>query len=202
MEELSEAMPEPIESLISENPYGLSYYEEADYLQTPYADYPHFSKRAAEILYIVSVEQPIHQDLLYRRMAGSFGNQKITVVVRGGVDELLAHELRHEIRLDKRTGFLTVKDFSEVTARVPKPESAPRQAEYISAQELGAAMLAIISATYGITDGDLIEETARVFGYERKGPKIMKAMNAALNRLKRKTLVRVMDDKLQLAEGM
>ena len=198
MEEISEAMPEPIESPVSENPYGFSYYEEADYLQTPYVDYPHFSKRAAEILYIVSVEQPIHQDLLYRRMAGSFGNQKTTVVVRNGVDELLARELRREIRLDKRNGFLTIKDFAEVTARAPKPEATPRQAEYISAQELGAAMLAIISATYGITDDDLIEETARVFGYERKGPKIMKAMNAALSRLKRKTLVRVVDEKLQL----
>lgn len=61
-------------------------------------------------------------------------------------------------------------------------------------------MLAVISNSFGIERKQLILETARIFGYDRTGNKIVTHMNEAINFLVKKGKIRILDEKIQLVE--
>lgn len=59
-------------------------------------------------------------------------------------------------------------------------------------------MIRIISNSFGITEEDLASECARVFGFERKGPKIKVKTDAAIKYLVDNENVKIIDGKAQL----
>ncbi len=180
------------------NPYGFAYYKEANWYDAPNdRGSDDMSRAAAMIYHIVKTEQPIHMELLYRRMAGAYGNEKATKVIRESVDRTIVRKLSGEIKVVE--GFAVLSDFREVTVRIHKG-SFKRDVEDISKQEIAKAMLAVVSNSFGIERKQLIFETARIFGYDRTGNKIVTYMNAAIDFLVEKGKVRILDEKVQLVE--
>ena len=59
-------------------------------------------------------------------------------------------------------------------------------------------MLKIVDSSFGITEEDLASECARVFGFERKGPKIKVKTDAAIKFLVDNHKIRIIDGKAQI----
>ena len=76
-----------------------------------------------------------------------------------------------------------------------------RNIEHISIPEIAAVMKKILVGAYGMSRAVLCSETAKVFGFERSGPKIKQRTNEAVDYLVGTDQVSDYDDKIQLLEG-
>ena len=179
--------------------YGIRQYVSADFRDAPEAASPGERLRAC-IMYVISVEQPLHVELLQRRLAGFFGNEKVTANARRAIDEALAPLLGTSV---ERTGdgFLYLIPRPPICARMPAPGEAPRRIEHIAPDEISAAMRGIIAGTFGITPEALMSETVRALGYDRAGPRITAALEKAYAGLLSEGRACLLDGKLKLTGG-
>lgn len=88
---------------------------------------------SARIRAVVEVEQPIHLDLLYRRLVSAFGNEKATKPIRYTIDQALENVMANEVVIED--GFVRFKTFTDVKARIPNG-AQDRNIEYISKWKL------------------------------------------------------------------
>ena len=180
------------------NPYGFTYYKEAQWWNTPYSGSNDNLTRISEnVKYIVSVEQPMHMEVLYKRMGPSFTTGKATEGVKSAIDEAINKRLKGKVRIDSER-FIRLLPEIPVIVRIPKQNDTPRPIEYIHTEEVAAGMMKIIEHSFGITTEDLSTECARIFGFERKGPKIKQKMDAAIDYLVKSGKVKIIDGKTQL----
>ncbi|MBQ8498060.1 MAG: DUF4011 domain-containing protein [Clostridia bacterium] len=181
------------------SPYGLSYYKEipTDALQCNITK-AQTSAIADNIMRIVSLEQPIHMDLLYKRIAPVFANVKVTETVKKTIQAIITEDLQDKICCDE-SRFLYLIPKQPISARIPEACAVPRPMEYIHTEEVADALLAIITQSFGIMKEDLISECIRAFGFERKGPKIKQKTEAALQYLSDAERIRFIDGKVLLS---
>ena len=183
------------------NPYGFTYYKEAKCADTPRSDSNDNLTRISEnVKYIVSVEQPMHMELLYKRMGPSFTTGKVTEGVKFTILTAIKERLSGQVRIDN-DNFIRLLPETPAVARIPEGYVIPRPMEYIHTEEVANAMMKIIEHSFGITTEDLAAECARVFGFERKGPKIKQKTDAAIEYLVKTGKVRFIDGKAQLVDG-
>ena len=150
---------------------------------------------SARIRAVVEVEQPIHLDLLYRRLASAFGNEKATKPIRYTIDQALENVMADEVVIED--GFVRFKTFTDVKARIPNG-AQDRNIEYISKMEISDAMMTVIKHSYGIDKDALCAEVTSIFGYDRMGPKIAKAMNDTIDYMMQNNMVTIMDGKMHI----
>lgn len=182
------------------NPYGLPLYEIGHWHNVKkYRAQDNLSRLADMIHEVVRVEQPLHMELLYRRLAGAFGNEKATAPIRRTVDEAIKSRMQGEVRIEN--DFITLTSFKSIIARRSNAGSPDRNIEHISRAEIIEVMKKVLYGAYGMERNTLIFETARVFGFERTGVNIKRSMNEAIDYLEMQDVVRISDDKIQLMEG-
>ena len=185
----------------SVNPYGFAYYKEAKWWDTPRSGSNDNLTRISEnVKYIVSVEQPMHMELLYKRMGPSFTTGKATEGVKNTIVEAIHKRLNGQVRIDS-DNFIRLLPETPIVARIPERYDTPRPMEYIHTEEVANAMIRIIEHSFGITTEDLSTECARAFGFERKGPKIKQKTDAAIEYLIKTGKVKLIDGKAQLVGG-
>ncbi len=208
---IDEVYDVPVEAVVEEksnafahndttNPYGFGYYVEANWLDAPQNDSSSDEQRAADVInYVLGIEQPLHIDLLYQRVAGLFGREKATSFVREQVDYVLNRTMSTSVRI--KDGFVSRNDMPEIKVRVSEiiTEEA-RKVEHIPIPEIKKAMLTIADYALGINETDLKVETARIFGFERMGPKVTTSMNAAFASLLKAGKIKLIDEKVHIME--
>lgn len=150
---------------------------------------------SARIRAVVEVEQPIHLDLLYRRLVSAFGNEKATKPIRYTIDQALENVMANEVVIED--GFVRFKTFTDVKARIPNG-AQDRNIEYISKMEIADAMMTVIKHSYGIDKDALCAEVTSIFGYDRMGPKIAKAMNDTIDYMMQNNMVTIIDGKMHI----
>lgn len=150
---------------------------------------------SARIRAVVEVEQPIHLDILYRRLASAFGNEKATKPIRDTIDQALDTVMKDEIIIEDK--FVRFKNFKNIRARIPMG-TQDRNIEYISKPEIANAMMMVIKNSYGIEKDALCAEVTSIFGYDRMGPKIAKAMNETIEYMIEKGMIKIVDGKMHL----
>ena len=147
---------------------------------------------------VVAVEQPIHLDLLYKRISQAFTPGKVTQTVRNTVDAAISQRLQGQVVVEDC--FVRMADMSAPPVR-RSPLGAPdRNIEHISIGEIAGIMEKILVGAYGMSRSVLCSEAAKVFGFERSGPKIKQRTNEAVDHLVRTGKVSDYDDKIQLLE--
>lgn len=182
------------------NPYGFVYYKEAEWWDAPHSGSNDNLTRISEnVKYIVSVEQPMHMELLYKRMGPSFTAGKATERVKNTIVEAINKRLKDQVRIDS-DNFIRLLPEAPIVVRIPERYDTQRPMEYIHTEEVASAMIRIIEHSFGITTEDLSTECARVFGFERKGPKIKQKTDAAIEYLVRTSKVKLIDGKVQLVD--
>ncbi len=192
---------ESSENFSAGNPYGFDYYKEADWRAAPRRNTNNPLARTADIiLHIVGEEQPIHIEMLYKRMGPAFAEGRATESVRTAIDRALNERLKDRVSLDGEH-FLRLLPLTPPSPRIPKEYETPRPFEYIHTEEVASAMAAVINNSFGITEDELASECARLFGYERKGPKIKAKTDAAIKYLSDNGIIRIIDGKIQYTGG-
>ena len=144
------------------------------------------------LLKVINNEYPVHYELLCQRVAGLLGNEKATVKVRREVDSAL----RRRNDYVRKGDFFLPRTYKEIPVRLPNE----RRIEHISIEELAKAEYAILRTLVGTTRKALIDETARVYGFSRTGPKINAAMGDAIDWLIRERYIEEIDNKLRTIE--
>lgn len=178
----------------SSSDYNFICYEEADIGEVD-RDYNDNRYLANVIEYVVGKEFPIHFELLCKRVAPLFGNQKATVKVRNGVDFVLKKYCNNVF---KKGDFCWLKESNGVTVRIPT-DLVSRPIQYIAIEELAEAMVTVISNSFGIETDDLFVATARIFGFNRTGGNIQSAMNDTYKFLEDNNRIRLIDNKVALS---
>ena len=201
LEQIASESEKVVQPESEENPYGFAYYQEANWWDAPHSGATDTRTRISETAkYILSVEQPMHMELLYKRMAPAFTSKRATEAVKNTINEALLKGLTGQVQIGT-DGFLRLLPESPIVARIPEQYATPRPMEYIHTEEVAAAMLRIIAYSFGITTEELSTECARVFGFERKGPKIKQKTHAAIAYLIRSGQVKLIDGKAQLVDN-
>lgn len=136
-----------------------------------------------------------HLVFLYRRLASAFGNEKATKPIRYTIDQALENVMANEVVIED--GFVRFKTFTDVKARIPNG-AQDRNIEYISKMEIADAMMTVIKHSYGIDKDALCAEVTSIFGYDRMGPKIAKAMNDTIDYMMQNNMVTIMDGKMHI----
>ena len=186
------------QKVASNNPYGFAYYKEANWWETNHSgSRDNFTRIGENIYHIVSIEQPIHLEMLYKRMGPSFTTGKATDPVKRTIDQVIAQKLNGRVVVDDER-FVRLLPITPIVVRIPKEFETPRPIEYIHTEEVAMAMMKIIERSFGITEEDLASECARAFGFERKGPKIKVKTDAAIKWLVDNQRIRIIDGKAQL----
>ena len=183
------------------NPYGFEVYQVGSWNAVEkWRNKNSNSMRIADMICaIVKVEQPIHIDLLYRRMAPAFGNEKATQPIRNTVDSVIENYMQTELSI--KDSFVSLVSMGEVRVRRSIAGMPDRAIEHVSKEEVALAMERVLKNAFGMERNALILETARIFGFERTGTKIKRVMNEAIDYLENNQIVRVSDDKIQLLGG-
>ncbi len=131
---------------------------------------------------IVDVEGPVHVELVARRLAESWGLERVGNRMRAAVKEAMAVAKRRGAA-HLRGDFLwpsKLKSGLEVRVPVPGDPDTLRQIEHIPLDEIRLAMRHIVAAGVGVSKKALLVEVARVFGFDRTGSRIRRRLLRAL----------------------
>lgn len=146
------------------------------------------------INYVVKIEAPIHFELLCKRVAPLFGNQKATVKVRNGVDYILS---RFSTNVIKKEDFCWEKEGKLPQVRKPN-EINSRPIQYIAKEEIIEAMKLVLNNAYGISQEDLFIAVARIFGFSRTGGNIQVALKEAFDVMISDNMITILDGKVAM----
>lgn len=186
-------------SINSKNPYKLEKYVEGKWKTSKsYKGSNDISKMAEAIRAIVKVEQPMHMDLMYKKVGSYFVNEKVTQPVKNNIDRAINEYMKGEVII--KDEFIKFVNFKNITARMSELGSPDRIIEYISIPEIAVAMEKILIGKFGMDINTLCTETGRVFGFERIGPKIKQRTNEAVEYLVNNKKISLYDGKVQLLE--
>lgn len=174
------------------NPYNFSYYKETDICKI---DKSHNFQYPVDVIEcVIKNEAPIHFELLCKRVASVFGNQKATIKVRNSVEWILNRNLKDKVV--KKGDFYWYKDINKLEVRIPPLDGNARTISYISVEELAEAMFVIVGKSFGITKNDLYTITARIFGFNRVGGNITQSLEKACLYLMESGRVKEVDKKI------
>ncbi|WP_040329550.1 DUF4011 domain-containing protein [Clostridium ihumii] len=163
------------------NPYGFKIYKEANTSRIiPNGDFKLYISELIKC--IIQEEYPINFELLCKRLAPVLGNQKVTSKIRNEVSYIISNYCGKFVNVIN--GYCWYNNATKAVVRIPEENAYEvRQIQYISMEELQEAMITIVQKSFGLTKDDLISITAKVFGFNRVGPKIVKAINEAFDKL-------------------
>ena len=176
--------------------YGLSEYRLTPYNQLkPIRGVYDYDTISENILCILTYEQPISLNLLYKRLAPFFGIEKMTAKYKSAVK--FAIKDMEEAMID-HNDFVWSLPQKKPEPRIPSDAETIRKIDDISTEEIEELMKIVISETYGLDQNGLLSECAAVFGYERRGAKINSMMNAVVEKMKNDGIIELIDEKIHI----
>lgn len=178
--------------------YGFVLYQEADITE--------INRNQEDVYYlkevislIIEKEQPIHFELLCKRIAGLFGNQKVTVKIRNSANYIITQYLNNKI--EDVDDFYWLKGNKTTNVRIPNSDiEYVRPINFICKEEIAEAIKAIVKSSFGITKDSLFNVIIKVFGFSRLGPKISKAIDESFQYLIDSSVIEEIEGKLRCIE--
>jgi len=133
---------------------------------------------------VVRVEGPIHMELALRRLRSAWGAGRAGSQIRGAFEEALGAVIRRGAVRKDRYNFLWQAQVNAPPVRYPTrdPESE-RKIDLIAREELDLALLRLIKDARRISEDELTFSVARLFGWNRRGPEISRALDDSVRRL-------------------
>jgi hypothetical protein len=146
------------------NPFGLGYYTPTTY-QPNGGNVKGMDEYISEI---IQNEYPVHADILFERVNAAFGSSYSKQDMRKKLHTTLAFV----DDIVSKGEFYYPRGYTSI---IPRAINNTRTIEHISLDEIAAAMLIIITKTYGITKEELFKVTRDAYGYQRSGNRIQDA---------------------------
>jgi len=140
---------------------------------------------------VVSVEGPVHVDVVVERIRSHYRLQRAGRRVRDAVERGLTEALRRGtvtwlpllVTRGKRSEFLVASVNHALEPRGPLSDGTVRDVEHVCDQEIEAAVVRVVRAMVGAAKDEVITATARAFGYARTGEHVEGRMSKGVDRL-------------------
>lgn len=136
-----------------------------------------------EIYNIIEKTFPIHYDILIKESAPVFGNQNITQRVKDGLDDSLNNLSDKIVKIGD---FYYPAKYKKI---LPKNNNT-RRPEYVSSDEIAAAMYYIINKHLGISKNSLFDEIVKSYNFSKVNEVVTTLLNNAYNVLLREYTVK------------
>jgi len=120
---------------------------------------------------VVQQEGPIHITEATRRVIACWGMGKVGVNLLGKV-KIAATRAQKRGAIVLRGDFLWPADMTQAVVRVATDESIVRNIEHVPLEEIAEAGILCVRDAFAIQKDELITQVARLFGYNRTGPKV------------------------------
>lgn len=135
-------------------------------------------------LEVVKQEAPVSRELVLRRVREAWGVQRAGERIRDAFNSVVS-KLDDEGELDVDGDFLLLSGHGPSVVRCPDPEDPPtqRQVADVYKGELRLAVKNTIRDAHVIDRDELSLEVARLFGWRRRGPDIVDAVEEAIGTL-------------------
>ena len=150
-----------------------------------------------DVIKIVSIEGPVHRDVVVERLRLPYGAERTRSTFRTAVNAAIDHLVRAGQLDEQERGFLATSDAPTATVQVrcPTGEAVPqthRTVEQVPPLEIRQAMINLVNDAQAIDEGELFVRVARIFGWGRNGPVITRTLGTQLTELttRRQTLVK------------
>lgn len=143
------------------NPYGFDVYQRS----IPHA-VSDDTAVSEEILKIVRLEEPIHKELLYGRIAECLAAEGANRSAKELVEGLLSERLSDAVRVDSE-GFVRSVPPRAAVARACGDTDSRRAAEHISCEELSACVVGILESRTVYDCDEIYAEISEILGYPR-----------------------------------
>jgi len=134
---------------------------------------------------IVSVEQPIHQDEVARRLAGSFDLQRAGNLIQTTAHNGLLNAMRRGLAMNQGEFWVT----SQARSIVPRdrsgtPQGSPvRRPDFIAPAEYQATVRVVLEQNLATSREEIAVEVARLLGFGRTGKDLAAAIETAIDML-------------------
>jgi very-short-patch-repair endonuclease len=147
-----------------------------------------------DVLNIVSIEGPVHRDIVVDRLRLPFGAERTRSTFRTAVNVAINQLVRGGQILDSKEGFLATPSNvpgESVRVRFPSPDypQTLRTVEQVPPSEIRQAMINLVHDAHAIDEGELFVRVARIFGWARNGAVITRILAAQLELLIRRQLL-------------
>lgn len=127
---------------------------------------------------LLQQQGPTHLEILGKKLAFLFERNKVSPSLLEKIKECINHtSLKKHVYYSGDFCYLRGQ---ELQVRTPKDKDQVRTIQHICPEELRLAIETIRSHHLGIQEKELIDETARVFGFQRSGPKIQSILSKLL----------------------
>ncbi len=160
---------------------------------------------ASKIAEVVKVEQPVHEQVVWKRLRALYRCGRIGRVIEDRLRQIQKTAVRNGlfVYLDDSIGgdhgereFFCLPGAKSARPRGTDSSGGRTRIHEISFVELAAGLEAVVARSYGITPGDAIVATSREFGFARTGDEIRGRLSMTLDRLQRSGRMVEKDGKL------
>lgn len=128
----------------------------------------------------LTVEGPIHRDLIARRVAAAFGKARTGGRIRSASDTAVDQAVRMgRCRLDGEFA-MTAAQAEDPPVRDRSAPDAPGAAGHLPPVEIRAAAARVVAESGEMPREELVGATARLLGFARVGPEVRGVIYAAL----------------------
>lgn len=134
------------------------------------------------VVKLAKQEGPIHIDVVAKRLADAWDLARVGAKIRRTV-ESVCESAQEQGLIQERNGFLwTVPLPEDIVVRVPVEghSETQRKIEYIPEEEIYRAMQLVAEEAVGISSENLLQETARLFGFQRSGENVHSRLEECL----------------------
>ncbi|MBI4569231.1 MAG: DUF3320 domain-containing protein [Planctomycetes bacterium] len=143
------------------------------------------------VAFVVSVEEPVHVDVVVERVRRHYGLQRAGNRVRDAVEAAVREAIRREtVRwlpsvavAGEPREFLATKGNRGIEPRGPFPDGRKRNIDHLCDEEIEAGVVRVVREMVGGAREEVITATARAFGYARTGESVEARVSAAVDRL-------------------
>jgi very-short-patch-repair endonuclease len=140
---------------------------------------------------IVSVEAPVHQDIVIERIRDYYGLARAGNVVRDAIGKGISTAVKRALvawlplpgATNRRSAFLTSPKAGVPHPRGQDAAGITRKIEHISDSEIAEAVRLVIAAMAGGTSEEVVVATARAFGYSRTGGSVEARLAKCVGRM-------------------
>lgn len=141
-------------------------------------------------------EGPVHIDVVYQRLREAWGIGRVGAVVRDNI-----HGAIRQAAVIFTDDFLDVPVRNGSTVRVPADGEGQRTVAQVPESELRNALTFLLRDAGTVSQGELFTATARIFGWNRRGPDITNRLTWVLRRMSEDGQVTVDFDEVRLTKG-
>ncbi len=138
------------------------------------------------ILVVVEGEGPVAEEVVLRRVRGAWGVERAGSRIRGAFDSAVKSLISRDLisRLN-RSLWMPRQEVTEV--RVPHEDDldSRRDVDEVPGPELQLAIVKVVEDARSIAPDELTQRVARLFGWNRRGSDIARALDASVSRLLR-----------------